>query len=164
VDKVALTSETTLGDVRGKIVLLSRFKGGPGVGFDLTYWPKNQRFRSATPPFYDVEDRYQNSGDDDKYDFIVEHIEEARRGDPQDLYITFSSAVDLTARTYSKTINPRLNDYLAGSPPRRLGIIVTDYFDEPQDLVSNVINTNVRSGSTSGHAGGHRSHDRHAGR
>jgi 1-phosphatidylinositol phosphodiesterase len=146
VDKVALTSETTLGDVRGKIVLLRRFEGGPDVGFDLTYWPENRRFRSAAPPFYDVEDRYQNPGNDDKYDFIVTHIEEARRGDPQDLYITFSSAVGLTARTYSKTINPPLNDYLAGSPPGRVGIIVTDYFDEPPDLVSNVINTNVRSG------------------
>ena len=29
-------------------------------------------------PFYDVEDRYQNPGGDDKFDFVVAHLEEAR--------------------------------------------------------------------------------------
>jgi hypothetical protein len=43
----ALTSETELEEVRGKIVLLRRFEGGPDVEFDLTYWPENQRFRTT---------------------------------------------------------------------------------------------------------------------
>jgi hypothetical protein len=97
----------------------------------------------VTPPFYDIEDRYQNPGDDDKFNFVVDHIEKARHGDPCDLYITFSSAVGLTARGYSKKINPRLNDHLAKSPPGRIGIIVMDYFEEPRELVSNVIKANV---------------------
>lgn len=138
----AFTSETRLGETRGKIVLLRRFEARPEVGLDLTYWPENQRFRSAAAPFYDVEDRYQNPGEDAKFNFIVSHLESARRGDPQDLYITFSSAVDLTARGYSKAINPRLNDYLAQSSQGRVGIIVMDYFEEPQQLVSNVIKMN----------------------
>jgi 1-phosphatidylinositol phosphodiesterase len=144
----ALTSETTLGDVRGKIILLRRFEGSQDVGFNLSCWPENQCFRSAEPPFYDVEDRYRNPGDDDKFDYVVEHIEKARRGGPDELYITFSSAVGLTARGYSKKINPRLNDYLAKSPPKRLGIIVMDYFEEPRELVSNVIKANVTTGVT----------------
>ena len=98
----ALTSETTLGDVRGKIILLRRFEGSQDVGFNLSYWPENQCFRSAEAPFYDVEDRYRNPGDDDKFDHVVEHIEKARRGGPDELSITFSSAVRLTARSYSK--------------------------------------------------------------
>ncbi len=146
VDKLALTSETTLGEVRGKIVLLRRFEGGPDVGFDLTYWPENQHFRSATTLIYDVEDRYQDPGEDDKYNFIEDHIEEARRGDPRDLYITFSSAVNLRAVGYSKAINPRLSDYLAESPAGRIGIVVMDYFEKPQELVSNVIKMNWRTG------------------
>jgi 1-phosphatidylinositol phosphodiesterase len=144
----AFTSETRLRQARGHIILLRRFDSTHDVGLDLTYWPENQRFRSATTPFYDIEDRYQNPGDDDKYNFVIAHIEDARRGDPQDLYITFSSAVDLTARGYAKTINPRLNDYLAGSPPGRVGIIVMDYCEEPQDLVSNVIKTNSATATT----------------
>lgn len=144
----ALTSETTLRDVRGKIILLRRFEGSQNVGFDLSCWPENRCFRSATPPFYDIEDRYQNPGDDDKFDYIVAHIEKARRGNPNELYITFSSAAGLTARGYSKKINPRLNDYLAESPPGRIGIIVMDYFEEPRKLVSNVIKANVRTGAT----------------
>ena len=45
-------------------------------------------------------------------------------------------------------INPRLNDYLAESPPGRIGIIVMDYFEEPRELVSNVIKANVTTGVT----------------
>ncbi|MDQ2884044.1 MAG: phosphatidylinositol-specific phospholipase C [Actinomycetota bacterium] len=145
----ALTSETRLGDIRGRIVLLRRFKGDQDVGFDLSYWPEDRCFRSATPPFYDIEDRYQNPGDDDKLNFVVEHIEKAKRGDPNELYITFSSAVGLTARGYSKKINPRLNDYLVGSPAGRIGIIVMDYFEEPRELVSNVIKANATTGAPS---------------
>lgn len=144
----AFTSETTLGDVRGRIVLLRRFEGGQDVGFDLSYWPENQCFRSATAPFYDIEDRYQNPGEDDKFRFVVSHLEKARNGDPGELYITFASAAGLTAHGYARKINPRLSDYLAKSPPGRLGIIVVDYFEEPQKLVSNVIKANITTETT----------------
>lgn len=140
-----LTSQTRLKDVRGRIVLLRRFEGNQDVGFDLSYWPENQCFRNETSPLYDIEDRYQNPGVDDKFDYIVDHLEKARRGDPNELYITFSSAVGLVAHNYSKKINPRLNDYLSKSPPGRLGIIVMDYFEDPRELVSNVIKANARA-------------------
>lgn len=111
------------------------------MGLDLTYWPENQTFRSAEPPIHDVHDRYQGLGDEDKYELIIAHLEEVKRGELRDLYITFSSAIVLSARGYAKTINPRLNDYLAESPRGRVGIIV-DYFEEPRGLVSNVIKMN----------------------
>ncbi|MGH3780999.1 MAG: phosphatidylinositol-specific phospholipase C [Pseudonocardiaceae bacterium] len=150
----AFTSETTLGDVRGKIVLLRRFEGDQDIGFDATYWPENERFRSASAPFYDVEDRYQSPGDDDKFDFVVAHLEEAERGDPTDLYITFSSAVDLTSHGYAKTVNSRLNDYLEGSPRGRVGIIVMDYYEQPRELVANVIKVNTTTGRFASSVGG----------
>ncbi|MGH3785135.1 MAG: phosphatidylinositol-specific phospholipase C [Pseudonocardiaceae bacterium] len=137
-----LTSQTTMGEIRGKIVLLRRFEGGDHVGFDLTYWPRNRRFRSTQNLVYAVEDRYLGPGEGDKYKFIVEHMEEARRRDPRDLYITFSSAVNLKAIRYARAINPRLNYYLVGSSQGRVGIIVMDYFEEPRELVSNVIGMN----------------------
>ncbi len=138
----ALTSDTTLGDVRGKIVLLRRFDGSDDVGLDLTYWPDNQTFRSAAIPVHDVHDRYQGLKGDEKYELVVAHLEEAKKGDPKDLYITFSSAVGLKARGYAEAINPRLSDYLAESSKGRVGIIVMDYFEEPPELVSNVIRMN----------------------
>lgn len=151
-----LTSDTTLGEIRGKIVLLRRFEGSPDIGFDLTYWPRNRRFRSAKELVYAIEDRYQAPGESAKYNFIMEHMEEARRRDPRDLYITFCSAVNLRAIGYARAINPRLNYYFAGSPQGRVGIIVMDYFEEPRELVSNVIGMNRwirRSAVTpSGHA------------
>ncbi len=138
----ALTSETTLEDVRGKIVLLRRFEGSDDVGLDLTYWPENQTFRSAAIPVHDVHDRYQGLKGEEKYELVVAHLEEAKKGDPKDLYITFSSAVGLKAHGYAEIINPRLSDYLAESSKGRVGIIVMDYFEEPSELVSNVIKMN----------------------
>jgi 1-phosphatidylinositol phosphodiesterase len=138
----ALTSETTLKDIRGKIVLLRRFEGSDDVGLDLTYWPENQSFRSATIPAYDVHDRYLGLKGEEKYELVAAHLEEAKKGDPRDLYITFSSAVGLKAHGYAKTINPRLNNYLAESSNGRVGIIAMDYFEEPPELVSNVIKMN----------------------
>ncbi|MGH3964445.1 MAG: phosphatidylinositol-specific phospholipase C [Pseudonocardiaceae bacterium] len=160
----ALTSKTTLGEVRGKIVLLRRFEGGQDVGFDVTHWPENRRFRSSTSLIYAVEDRYQDPGENNKYNFIMTHIEEAGRRDPKDLYITFSSAVDLTTKAngYSRAINPRLSKYLAEAPRRRVGIIAMDYFDEPRELVLNVIKKNSTTGATDGHDGGFGSRGRRA--
>ncbi|MCA1677000.1 MAG: hypothetical protein LC799_34090, partial [Actinobacteria bacterium] len=160
----ALTAQTTLREIRGKIVLLRRFEGGQHIGFDLTYWPENRHFRSATSLIYAVEDRYQDPGEGNKYKFVIEHIEEARRRAPRDLYIAFSSAVNLKARGYAKMINPRLSDYLARSPQGRVGIIVMDYFEDPQELVSNVIKKNFTMEPTAGQGGEHASHGRHAAR
>ncbi|HXT44070.1 MAG TPA: phosphatidylinositol-specific phospholipase C [Pseudonocardiaceae bacterium] len=157
-----LTARTTLGEVRGKIILLRRFEASPDVGFDLTYWPENMRFRGAANPVYAVEDHWWDPGEGDKYNFMITHIEEARRRSPKDLYITFASAVHMNARAYSKAINPRLNDYLAKSPPGRVGIIAMDYFEEPRELVSNVIQMNSMAEMAAGHGGEHGSHGRRA--
>lgn len=144
------TCATTLGDVRGKVILFRRFEGDSKVGFDMTYWLDNNRTRSdedesgnarnAVPPIYAIEDHYRNP--EDKYDLVVSHLEEAVNGDPQDLYITFSSAVNLRPYGYAKTINPRLNDYLEQSAPGRIGIVAMDHSDDPPELVANVIRAN----------------------
>ncbi|MGH3971956.1 MAG: phosphatidylinositol-specific phospholipase C [Pseudonocardiaceae bacterium] len=148
-----LTPATTLGDVRGKIVLLRGFEGAGGTGFDVSYWlddtttrsneDENGNPREAVAPLYDVEDHYSNP--DGKYELIITHLEKARRGDLKDLYITFFSAVTLQASGYSQEINPRLNDYLVASSEGRIGIVAMDYFEEPRELASNVIKMNSRS-------------------
>ncbi|MGH3671364.1 MAG: phosphatidylinositol-specific phospholipase C [Pseudonocardiaceae bacterium] len=162
---VNLTSRTTLEEVRGKIILLRRFEAGQDdIGFDLTYWPENMRFRSTTGLIYAVEDHWWDPGEDNKYDFMVTHIDEARRRDPKDLYITFSSAVNMKARGYAKTINSRLSDYLAGSSQGRVGIIAMDYFEEPGELVSNVIKTNFAAGEATDHDRMHGSHSHQSGK
>lgn len=142
----ALTPETTLGEIRGKIVLLRRFEADEDIGSDFTDWPKNQHFKSNATLTYSIEDCYLNPGEDNKYDCIMAHIEEARQGDSKDLYITFASAVGMKASRYSKIINKYLNVYLAGLTKGRVGIIVVDYFEQPQKLVSNVIKMNERTG------------------
>ncbi len=166
----AFTSTSTLGESRGKVILLRRFQGGEGMGFDVTYWLDDTTTRSnedeggnprdATPPIYAIEDHYNNP--DDKYDLVIAHIEKAVNGDPEDLYITFSSAVTLQASSYSEKINPRLNDYLAASSQARLGVVVMDYFEEPRELIANLIRTNFKDWSAqSGRS--RTSADQHAG-
>lgn len=140
-----VTPSTTLGQVRGTVILLRRFDADDDLGVDLTFWPENQTFRSAVPPIYDVHDRYQGLDDEEKYGLVIAHLEEAKHGRPEDLYITFTSAVDLTARGFATTINPRLCDYLSSSPRGRAGIIVMDYFEEPRELVSTIISMNETS-------------------
>lgn len=141
----ALTSKTALGEVRGKVVLLRRFEATPEVGFDLTSWPKNQHFRSNGLLACSIEDCYRNPGEENKYGCIIDHIEEARQGDPEALYITFLSAVGMKAIRYSKIMNQYLNVYLAGLPKgTRVGVIVMDYFEQPRKFVSHVIKLNER--------------------
>ncbi|MGH3794511.1 MAG: phosphatidylinositol-specific phospholipase C [Pseudonocardiaceae bacterium] len=139
-----LTSETTLGEIRGKIVLLRRFEAAEDVGSDFTHWPKNRHFRSDKTLIYNVEDCYLNPGEDNKYDCLIAHIDEARRGEFGDFYIAFASAVGMKSSRYSKIINKYLNAYLSGLPRGRIGIIVMDYFEQPRKLVSNVIKMNER--------------------
>lgn len=159
-----LTSKTTLGEVRGKIILLRRFEADQDIGFNLTYWPENMRFRGSAGLIYAVEDHWWDPGEDNKYDFMITHIEEARRRDPKDLYITFSSAVNMKARGYAKTINSRLSDYLAESPQGRVGIIVMDYIEEPRELVSNVIKMNFATGESADHDHMYGNHSHQSGR
>lgn len=108
----------------------------------LTYWPENQTFRSAATPVYDVHDRYRGLKEEEKCELVVAHLEEAKKGDLKDLYITFSSTVGLKAHGYADDINPRLSDYLVESSKGRVGIVAMDYFEEPPELVSNVIKMN----------------------
>ncbi len=153
-----LTAGTTLGDVRGKIILLRRFEADRDIGFDLTYWPENMRFRSMTKPAYAVEDHWWDPGESDKYNFMITHMEEAKRRAPKDLYITFSSAVNLHARSYAKTINPRLNEYLTKSTRGRVGVVAMDYFQDPPGLVSSIIKLNFANGATVGYVDGYGHH------
>lgn len=43
-------------------------------------------------------------------------------------------------------MNLRLNDYLTESPRGRVGVIVMDYFEQPRELASTVIEKNSTTG------------------
>lgn len=134
--------------------MLRRFEGSKHVGFDLSHWPENRCFRTRKGLVCAIEDHYQDPGEGAKYNFIITHLEQAKQRAPKDLYITFTSAVNLKAHGYAKAINPRLNHYLEESSPGRVGIIAMDYFEEPRELVSNVIRMNAMAAATAGHGAG----------
>ncbi|KAI2638267.1 PLC-like phosphodiesterase [Xylaria nigripes] len=108
----------TLGDVRGKIVLLRRFDLNdlpaeeaalPGLHLSPGKWVDNSRgfelvydARSGARAF--IEDYYYPSEHDSvegnieaKFEAVREHLEKAARGDRGDLYVTFSSGTHVDA-------------------------------------------------------------------
>jgi hypothetical protein len=99
---------TTLGEARGKLVLLRRFELENGPGFDVSHDWKNNDASFAIPLASGASARIEdyflfktNAGDtahhlDEKWRVTAEHLQAARRDIPlgnQNIWITFTSAV-----------------------------------------------------------------------
>lgn len=91
----------TLGQVRGKIVLLRRYDAPTyPMGIDMTNWPDNQTFftTNTSNVTYSVQDEYATAGGDYgtppnvKWSAIVNEFNAAKVNSPQTLYINFTSS------------------------------------------------------------------------
>lgn len=151
-----VTTNSTLGDCRGKLVLFRRFELHRGPGFDVSHdWAGNHPGFSI--PFASggdarIEDFYllqNHPGDtnhhiDEKWQATVKHLEAARDAiakGTQSLWVTFSSAVgdkretgeDVTPRVMAlgrgsvSGINQRLVEWCQKNPDGHLGIILMDF-------------------------------------
>ena len=140
----------TLGQVRGKIVLLRRYSANTyPLGIDLSNWPDNTTFTltNSGGVTYSVQDNYAADGSDtgtnpsDKKSDITNQFNAAKVNDPHTLYINFTSSYyypyALDPKDYaSHDINPWLYSALQwgmGDPSvpdrTRLGIVPLNYFD-----------------------------------
>ena len=106
----------TLGESRGKIVILDNFAGGAmGIA-----WHGNG---------IDLEDNW-SAGEDEKWNYVRTHLDTARdsTGSPA-MFITFSSFTTSPAqapRELARKMNPKLHSYVRENRGR-LGIIASDY-------------------------------------
>ncbi|MCW7548055.1 phosphatidylinositol-specific phospholipase C [Photorhabdus sp. APURE] len=110
-----------LGDVRGKIVIISRNKGLPGIAWTSM----------------DIEDHYDNPGKKEKYHLVVNHLEKALKDSGDTLYLTNTSAYsgpDFTL-DYAFYMNKSLKNWLihtyqpaySGYDKPTLGIVAMDF-------------------------------------
>ncbi|CEJ93627.1 hypothetical protein VHEMI09205 [[Torrubiella] hemipterigena] len=171
----------TLGEVRGKIVLMKRFDIEflaasqdieiPGLHLSPSRWTDNGAnitliYNDTTGATAYIEDNYE-VGDpatnvtaadniDIKVKASVSHLNFATNGNaPDDLFITFLSSEHLfndpsmtpramalgigNGSTPKGGVNQQVNEYLETKKGKRLGIVVADFFDEPSNLIENIL-------------------------
>ena len=126
----------TIGQVRGKIVLLTDFPSDKVLGI-----PYNSMGRRGH-----IEDHYKENAGDSKWSKVKNNLQKAKYGSSSDMYLTFNSASGnplgiQCPREIARKMNPRLHDYVRSQPRRaRLGIIAIDY-PGPR-LIQDIINRN----------------------
>lgn len=122
-----------LSEARGKIVLFRRFGAGSlPKGIDASNWPDNTTFANNR---IRVQDQYQVSNNDNKWNAITAMFEDARTGPGDILHVNFTSGVksgflgipDIPG--VSNDINSRLSNWLSSNTGRRYGVVVMDFAD-----------------------------------
>lgn len=134
---------STLGEARGKIVLLRRFASATPLGIDATAWPDNTTFSIGTA--LRVQDAYVVTANDAKWSAITGLIAEARAMTTTTLFLDFTSGYQMMAGlpnilAVSEDINARLDAELAN--PGHLGVLVMDHVTP--ERVAAVVAHNLR--------------------
>ncbi len=138
----------TLGQVRGKIVLLRRFGATTTPkGIDATAWADNTVFTiNNSNASLKIQDQYVVPDNNAKWNNINALFTEASTQSNNTLYINFSSGYKSlifgipSITTVSGNINPRLNTYFTTNTHGRFGIIPMDFVNA--DRASLIANTN----------------------
>jgi Phosphatidylinositol-specific phospholipase C, X domain len=130
----------TLGEVRGKIVVVRRFDldaGSGPRGLEPLPWQDNTTF-DVTDPNFHVQDQYNvptilGSDLTAKWNAIQALLDRAKADASDAWYINFISGSSSGAYPYSVSthINPSLFNYLGGGPfANRLGTLMQDFPDD----------------------------------
>ncbi|XP_018416494.1 PREDICTED: uncharacterized protein LOC108790680 [Nanorana parkeri] len=118
------SSLPTLGEARGKIIVLQEFSSkGEGPDFGPPY-----------PGRMSISDQYQVSDDAVKWAEVERHLKVAQNGDPERAYLTYCSGTHwllYTPESLARKINPRvlgfLNTKSSVGRTRSMGIVITDF-------------------------------------
>lgn len=117
--------QSTLGECRGKLLLIRRFELDTSLGFNVSRgWRVNHpsfEIELGGGTCAKIEDLYlfdTNYGDaahhlGEKWDATVHHLESARQAIPHDdkaLWITFTSAVGDKRKSEIENVTPRVSD------------------------------------------------------
>lgn len=136
----------TLGQVRGKIVLLRRFGAtATPKGIDATAWGDNTVFTiNNSNASLKVQDQYVVPDNNAKWNNITSLFTESNTTANNVLYINFTSGYRSlifgipSITTVSGNINPRLNTYFATNTHGRYGIVPMDFVNaERASLIAN---------------------------
>ncbi|MVT08639.1 phosphatidylinositol-specific phospholipase C [Chitinophaga tropicalis] len=138
----------TLGQVRGKIVLLRRFgASATPKGIEATAWGDNTTFTiTNSNASLRVQDQYVVPDNSGKWNTITTLLNEARTQNPAVLYLNFTSGYKSlifgipSITTVSNSINPSVTSYFTSNTHGRFGIIPMDFANA--DRASLIVNTN----------------------
>ena len=125
----------TLGEARGKLVLLRRFDASATLGIAAApgVWTDNATFDIVGPPVLHIEDNYIVTDDAVKWSAITSLFGEATsQTDPSALYLAYTSGYQMISGlpnipSVSDTINSMLDAFFASAPTARYGIVVMDF-------------------------------------
>ena len=136
-----------LKDVRGKIVLIRRFKGSKGLGIDATGWKDNTTFSLNNNASLYVQDCYKVSDYNKKWNAIKNTLEKAAAKKDNSLYLNYSSGYKSilgipAIKRVKERMNPNISSYISShSKKARYGVIAMDFITS--DLAAKIINTNA---------------------
>jgi len=127
----------TLGQARGKIVLIRRFgASGTPKGIAATSWADNTTFTISNPDAsLRVQDQYVVPDNNVKWSNITSLLSEANTLNPAVLYLNFTSGYRPlifsipSIPSVSNTINPSIVSYFSSHTRGRYGIIAMDFAD-----------------------------------
>ncbi|UOR03656.1 phosphatidylinositol-specific phospholipase C [Hymenobacter aerilatus] len=125
----------TLGQARGKIVLLRRFSAtATPKGLDATAWADNTTFSiSNGQAQLKVQDQYKVPDNATKWTAMTQLFGEAKAAAPGRLYLNFASGYKPglfgipNITTVSNNINPRLTTFFGAQTTGHFGIIPMDF-------------------------------------
>ncbi len=124
----------TLRHVAGKIVLFRRFAAAGPLGLDASFWLDNRTFTiTATAAPMRVQDHYVVPDTAAKWIDIRALLEEARTGDPQMLFVNFTSGYRPSLLgipdipVVSNDVHDRLARYFKDQPTGRWGVVLLDF-------------------------------------
>lgn len=132
----------TLGEVRGKIVLVRRYQDDENKGLNLynnfadnTTFDLNNGFQAHVQDYYNLGN---NDNLETKYQAIVDCFEYSKASEDSTLVINFTSAyIPLIANTplpkiqvVADYIHPRVKEYLETQTSSYLGIVLFDFVNE----------------------------------
>lgn len=132
------TAYPTLGQTRGKVILLRRYQADPGeqvYGLNATNWPDNAAFTISNPPqSIGVQDVYK-AGGSDKSNAVAREMQLARSNTSPDwTFINFTSSSTgscvWTPDECARGIMPAVRPIPIVQPSKtRLGIVPMDYYE-----------------------------------
>ena len=149
-------SDFTLGDLRGKMLIISRDGWIMTPSGQVTKWPDNASFTSSIkstdedirPTTLHVEDHYKSWGSE-KVNYVAQNLRKAQAafsGSQNDWFITFSSSAGGALfgwgipRNTTKDIDPHVNNILKGNENfRTCGILVFNFAGWWDDMLTKTV-------------------------
>ncbi|WP_166244701.1 phosphatidylinositol-specific phospholipase C [Paenibacillus turpanensis] len=137
----------TLGEARGKIVLLRRFDAAQlPKGIDATAWKENTTFTIQNAASLKIQDYYKVTDKNKKWTDIQNMYNEANSANPTWLYINYTSGYSPglfgipNIRTIKDEINPKVSQFFTVNTRGRFGISAMDFITS--EHASKIIATN----------------------